>query len=58
MVVDNVEDKPHNKGIDAEEAKPENKSSDEFWYSGPTHEDVPRLICETVEERDGRRLYC
>lgn len=51
-----VEEEPHDEGIDEEEPIPENKSSNESGYSGPTH-DVDRcLILEALEEHEHWRL--
>lgn len=38
-------------GTDEEEPMPENKSSSECKYYGPTHNDVRCLICKALSEQ-------
>lgn len=55
-VDDHVEDDPHYESIVEEEPMPENELSNESGYSGPTYDDVGRLIREALYEHDNQRL--
>lgn len=48
-----AEDKHHNEHIDKEELMKKDPSC-ESVYSGPTHNDVRRLICEALKELEER----
>lgn len=57
-VDDHVEDEPNMEGINADEPMPENESSNKSGYSGPTFDDVCRMICEALKEREKKtKIY-
>lgn len=51
-----VEDEPHGEGLDDEEALPKAYLVSETRYSGPTHDDVRRMLQDAVKEHENGRL--